>query len=181
MAILPITIWGDKVLREKAEPIEKVDDKLIVTIQDMFETMREANGIGLAANQVGINKSLFVIDLTPMEEFKDTKPMVFINPEIVEASDSEVYYEEGCLSLPNLVAEVARPEAIKIKYLDTDENEQFIEDDDWLARVIQHEYDHLLGKMIPDRVEPKIKKAIQQELKDIKNRIFEVNYPFTKK
>ncbi len=179
MAILPVTLYGDKILRQKAKPVKAIDDEVISNIRDMFQTMRNAGGIGFAANQMGLDKSIFVIDLTVMEEYADTKPMAFINPIITLESEEEVIYEEGCLSLPNLRADVERPEQIQIKYLDPDENEQVLDADDWLARVIQHEYDHLRGKMIPDRVEAEIKKRLKGQLSDIMNRKVKIDYETT--
>lgn len=181
MAILPITVWGDKILRDVAKKVDKVDDNMITLIRDMFETMHNANGVGLAANQVGSDKSIFVVDLRPIEEYQDTKPLVMINPEIVEVSDEIVIYEEGCLSLPLLSADVERPEWIKIKYLDPNEEEQVFESDDFTARVIQHEFDHLLGKMIPDRIDEREKKKLQNHLKKILNRDLDIPYPVTDK
>lgn len=181
MSIIPITVYGDSILRQKTKPIEKVDDELIQNIQDMFQTMRYANGIGLAANQVGLDKSFFVIDLKVIEGYEDFKPIVMINPEIVAESDEIVTIEEGCLSLPNLRAEVDRPEEVKVRFLNTDEEEEEIEADELFARVILHEYDHLIGKMIPDRVDEKIRKKLQKELKNISNRKVEVDYPITEK
>ncbi len=181
MSIIPITVYGDSILRQKTKPIEKVDDELIQNIQDMFQTMRYANGIGLAANQVGLDKSLFVIDLKEIEGYENFKPVVMINPQIIEESDEIVTIEEGCLSLPNLRAEVDRPAAVKIRFLNTDEEEEEIDADEFFARVILHEYDHLIGKMIPDRVNERIKKKIQKELKDISDRNIEVDYPITEK
>jgi peptide deformylase len=181
MSVIPITVYGDKVLREKTKPIKNIDDAVIENIRDMFETMRNASGIGLAANQVGLNKSIFVVDLSPIEGYEEMDPLVMINPEIISESDEIVTIEEGCLSLPLLRADVDRPEAIEIKYIDTDENEMIMEADDWLARVIQHEYDHLLGKMIPDRVEAELKKKLKDQLIDISQRKVEIDYPITDK
>ena len=181
MSILPITVYGDSILREIAKPIKMVDDELIENIRDMFETMRYANGIGLAANQVGLNKKMFIIDLKGIEEYSDFKPLVVINPEIVAYSDEIVSIEEGCLSLPNLRADVERSEIIKVKYLDTDEEVQELEADDLLARVILHEYDHLIGKMIPDRVDARTKDKLKGELISIMRREVDVDYPLTNK
>lgn len=181
MSIIPITVYGDAILRKKTGKINKVDDKIIQNIQDMFETMRYANGVGLAANQVGLEKSIFVIDLQEVEGYENFKPIVMMNPEIILQSDEIVTIEEGCLSLPNLRADVVRPAEIKVKYLDTDENEQELEADEFFARVILHEYDHLIGKMIPDRVDEKLRKKLQKELRDISNRKVEIDYPITEK
>ncbi|MCX7874649.1 MAG: peptide deformylase [Melioribacteraceae bacterium] len=179
MAILPITVYGDKILRQKAKPVKSIDDNLIDKIRNMFDSMRNANGIGLAANQIGYTESVFVVDLEGVEGYEKFKPMVFINPEIILQSDETKIIEEGCLSLPLLRAEVERPEKIKIRYLDTDENLKEIEADDLFARVILHEYDHLIGKLIPDRVNEEIKKQLQPELEKIKKREIKIDYPIT--
>lgn len=179
MAILPITLYGDKILREKTKDINKIDDHIIKIIEDMFDTMHNADGIGLAGNQVNIDKSIFVVDLRPIEGYEKTKPMVFINPKIIEKSDIIEPYEEGCLSLPFVRAEVLRPKGIKIEYLDVNENLVTLETDDFLARVIQHEFDHLIGKVIADRVSPFIRKKIKDDLLKIKRRDIKVDYPIT--
>lgn len=181
MSILPITLYGDRILRESAKPVENIDGEVIGKIQDMFTTMRNASGIGLAANQVGWDKKVFVIDLSPVEGYEDHKPVVMINPEIVETGDDLVTYEEGCLSLPFLRADVERPEKILVRYTDTEEKELEVEIDDWFARVVLHEYDHLIGKMIPDRVTSELKKAMQKDLLRIMQRKFESDYPVTEK
>lgn len=181
MSLIPVTVYGDSILRKTVKPILSVDDELIENIQDMFETMRNARGIGLAANQVGLNKKMFVIDLKGVENYDDFKPMVFINPEIIEYSDELVVFEEGCLSLPELRADVERSEIIKIKYLDTDENEKILEADDWLARVILHEFDHLIGKMIPDRVDPRLKQKLKGDLIRIMKREVNTDYEITER
>ena len=179
MAILPITVYGDKILKEKTKPVKQVDEEIIRIVRDMFQTMRHASGIGLAANQVNIDKSIFVIDISPIEGYEDNPPIAMINPVITATSDDSVIYEEGCLSLPTLRADVERPEIIEIKYLDTDEKEHVLEADDWLARVIQHEYDHLLGKMIPDRIPASEKQKLKTLLTDIINRNVDVDYETT--
>ena len=179
MAIVPITVYGDKVLRQKAKLVSAVDDALIEKIKNMLDTMRNANGVGIAANQLGYRESVFVIDLKGVEGYEKFKPVIMINPKIVSESDELVKLEEGCLSLPNLRAEVERPAQIKIRYLDTDEKEKELDADEFFARVILHEYDHLLGKMIPDRVDEDMKNKLKQELTRIMNRDIEIDYPIT--
>jgi len=179
MSIMPISVYGDSILRERLKPVKIVDDELIENLQDMFETMRVANGIGLAANQVGLNKKLFIVDLRGIEEYSDFKPLVVINPEIIEYSEEIITMEEGCLSLPHLRANVERSEMIRLKYLDTDEEEQILDADSWLARVILHEYDHLIGKMIPDRVDARTKNHLKGELINIMKRDVDVDYLLT--
>jgi peptide deformylase len=181
MAILPITVYGDSILWKKVQPIKVINDEIIQNIQDMFSTMRNANGVGLAGNQVGLDKQIFVVDISMLEEYEHIKPIVMINPEIVTTSDEIVVYEEGCLSLPELRADVERPESIKVKFLSPAEQEEEIEATDFFARVILHEYDHLIGKMIPDRVDEKERKKMQNFLTQITNREIECNYPLTQK
>lgn len=179
MAILPITVYGDKILRQKTQTVPSISDDLIVLIKNMLDTMRNAKGVGLAANQVGINKSIFIVDLNGVDGYEKFKPMIFINPEIAHHSDEKVVIEEGCLSLPNLRADVERSKMIKIRYLNTDEEFTELEADDFLARVILHEYDHLIGKLIPDRVSEDVKSKLRNELKLIKKREVDIDYPIT--
>lgn len=181
MAIIPITVYGDKILRQKAQHVKQVTDELIVKIKNMNDTMLNAHGVGLAANQIGYSESMFIVNLNGVEGYKDFKPIVMINPELLLESEEKVIFEEGCLSLPTLRADVERAEIIKIKFLDTDENEKEIEADDFFARVILHEYDHLIGKMIPDRVSSSVKKKLQVDLNKIINREVEIDYDITEK
>lgn len=179
MAIIPITVYGDKVLRQKAKPVSAVGDTLIVKIKNMLDTMKNAKGVGIAANQLSYRESVFLIDLNGVEGYDNFKPIVMINPKIVKESDEVVKMEEGCLSLPNLRAEVVRPAEIKIRYLDTDENERELDAGEFFARVILHEYDHLHGKLIPDRVGEEVKNQLKNELNRIMNRDVEIEYPIT--
>ncbi len=181
MSILPITIYGDKILRKKVQPVKDIDSQTIAEIKSMFDTMRNANGIGLAANQVGIDKAFFVIDVSPVEGLEKIKPVVMINPKIVARSEELDEMEEGCLSLPNLRADVVRPAMIQIKFFDTNMKEHSIEADDLFARVIQHEYDHLKGTFFTDRLEERLKKSVKKDLIEIKNRKVDVDYPITEK
>lgn len=181
MAIIPVTQWGDKILNKKAIPVEEITPDIINFVNDMFDTMYNANGVGLAANQVNSNKAIFTIDISPMEGFEDHKPYVFINPKIVERSEETYYHDEGCLSIPGIQAEVERPSGIKIVYYDLEMKEHTLEREDFLARVIQHEYDHLQGIYFTDRVEDQIKKELKKDLLDIKNRRLEIDYPITEK
>ena len=181
MEILPITIYGDRILRQTVKPVEKIDDNIIEIIQNMFGTMRNANGIGLAGNQVGLDKKIFVVDVSPVEDYEHIKPIVMINPQIIQQSDETVVMEEGCLSLPELRIDVERPENIIVKYLSPAEQEEEIEANGLFARVILHEYDHLIGKMIPDRVDEKERNKMQELLMLISDREVECDYPITEK
>lgn len=179
MAILPITLCGDEILRKKSKKVSEANNKVIGLISDMFETMRNANGIGLAANQVGSNKSIFIVDISPIEEYEDVSPIVFINPKIVEESEETISFEEGCLSIPDLRAEVIRPEKITIEYQDANLKKQTLEADELLARVIQHEYDHLQGILFTDLVDEETKKMFKKPLEKIKKRKIDVDYPIS--
>lgn len=179
MSILPITVYGDKILRKKVELVTQVDDKTIELIKFMFETMRNANGIGLAANQVGVNKSIFVIDISPVENYEKYKPITMINPRILEKSEETIVIEEGCLSIPDIRAEVIRPKEITIKYQDIDLTEQQIDADDLYSRVIQHEYDHLKGILFTDLLSEELKKQFKKPLNKIQKRKIDIEYPIT--
>ncbi|PZO91920.1 MAG: peptide deformylase [Sphingomonas sanxanigenens] len=155
MAILPIIETPDPRLRIISKPVETVDDELRALIADMFETMYDAPGIGLAAIQVGVPKRLLVMDLQePEEEGGEAvrKPRVFINPEILEESEETQPYSEGCLSVPDQYAEVLRPAVIRAKWLD--EHGKAYEEtlDGLLAVCLQHEMDHLEGILFIDHL-----------------------------
>ncbi len=155
MAILPIIETPDPRLKTISMPVDSVDDDLRALISDMFETMYDAPGIGLAAIQVGVPKRLLVIDLQDKdEETGETirDPKVFINPEILEESDELNVYSEGCLSVPEQYADVARPAVIKAKWLDRDGKEHVETLDGLLATCLQHEMDHLNGILFIDHL-----------------------------
>ena len=179
MKLLPVTMFGDKILRKKVDKIDEVDNETIELITNMFDTMHNASGIGLAANQVGANKSLFIVDLSKVEDYEDSKPIVFINPEIIKYSDEKTVFEEGCLSIPDVRADVERPESITIKYQDTDMKEHSFDANKLLSRVIQHEYDHLHGILFTDLVDDETKKMLKTPLKKIKKRKIDVAYPIS--
>jgi peptide deformylase len=158
MAILRIYETPDPILRQISTPVEKVDDELRALIADMFETMYEAPGIGLAAVQVGVPKRLLVMDLQEPENPDDPEskpvrePRVFINPEILSHSDHEVPYLEGCLSVPDQYAEVMRPDRIRARWLDEQGESQEQDLDGLLAICLQHEMDHLEGILFIDHL-----------------------------
>jgi peptide deformylase len=179
MSILPVTVIGDKILRKEVEKVKDVDNEIIELITNMWETMKNASGIGLAASQVGADKKIFILDISQLEDYEDTKPIVFINPEIVEYSEEKEIFEEGCLSIPDIRADVERPKEITIEYRDTDMNEKVLKADELLARVIQHEYDHLMGILFTDLVDDETKKKLKKPLQKIKKRKVEVSYPIS--
>jgi len=172
MALREILILPDKRLRLVAAPIKKIDAEIRALVEDMFETMYEAPGIGLAAVQVGVDKRVFTIDLAKKDEPK--APLVFINPKIVWRSEEKATYEEGCLSIPEFYEEVERPAQVRVTYLDLDGKEHELEAGGLLATVIQHEIDHLDGvlfidhisKLKRDRVIKKFSKAAKRAEED---------------
>jgi len=168
--ILPIYTYGNAVLRKHTETISAEYPDLTTLITNMYETMYHAEGVGLAAPQVGLSIRLLVIDLAP---FKEDDPVLgafktaMINPSILEKSAQEVSAEEGCLSIPGVHENVMRADKIKIKYLDTDFVEHIEEFDGYKARVIQHEYDHLEGHLFTDRVTPIRRQLLKSRLTSI--------------
>lgn len=150
MAVLPIIVAPDPRLKIKAKPVEAVDDVVRQFMDDMLETMYDANGIGLAAPQVGDSRRVIVVDVARVDE--DPQPMAMANPQIVDIADDDRTHEEGCLSLPDHYAEVVRPDWIKIRYLDRDNEIRELHADGLLATCIQHEIDHLDGILFVDHV-----------------------------
>ena len=143
MTIKKILIEPNKILRQVSQPVIEVNKETQRLLDDMLETMYSANGIGLAAIQIGVPKNLIVIDLLTKEKKKD--PMYFINPKIIKKSSKLSKYDEGCLSIPNLFAEVQRPSECEVKYLDYNGENKILKADGLLATCIQHEIDHLKG------------------------------------
>jgi peptide deformylase len=176
MALLPIYTYGTPVLRKKAASLRRVDNSVVELIMNMFETMRKAGGIGLAATQVGELHRVITIDLSEMEDHHDQKPLVLINPTIV-AGDGNWKMEEGCLSIPDVRDEVERAEHIRIRYKDTNFKDVELEADRMLTRVILHEIDHLNGVLFVDHLSPERLKAHEEELKKIERGEMEVDYP----
>jgi len=155
MSLLEVLTIPDKRLRQKCNKVDFVDDHLRKFMLDMVETMHAEDGIGLAANQVGVLKRIITIDLAEVEETEREEnfyPLFLINPEYISCSDEKTYFNEGCLSVPGSKIEVLRPKAIEIKYIDFSNKPKTLYDEGFLARVIQHEMDHLEGRVILDYV-----------------------------
>ena len=150
MAVRDILILPDKRLRLVSKPVAKVDSATRKLIDDMFETMYGAPGIGLAAIQVGEPKRIVTLDLAKKDEPKD--PQVFINPELVWTSDGKNTHEEGCLSIPEYYEEVERPAEVKVRYVDVDGKSREVEASGLLATCLQHEIDHLNGVLFIDHI-----------------------------
>jgi peptide deformylase len=170
--ILPVYAYGQAVLKKKAISIDSSYPDLAELIKDMWETMYNAHGVGLAAPQVGHSIRLFIIDSTQiMEEGKEQEGFkkVFINANVIEEKGDLWAYEEGCLSIPNIRGEVERPQSVRIQYLD----ENFVPHEDLFegvhARVIQHEYDHIEGVLFVEKLKPLKKRLIQNKLNNIKS------------
>lgn len=172
MAIRPIITLPDKRLRQVSKPVARIDDAVKKLVADMFETMYEAPGVGLAAIQVGAPMRVVTIDATRGEEEK--KPIALINPEILWTSDEVSVLEEGCLSIPEYVDEVERPAKVRARFLGLDGNVMEVEADGLFARVLQHELDHINGVLFIDhlsklkrsRVIKKFAKAAKREAVD---------------
>lgn len=167
---LPVYLYGQPVLRKVAEDIEKEYPNLKELIANMFDTMYNSDGIGLAAPQIGLSIRLVVIDAEPMsDDFPECKSFkrVLINACIVERGEDEVSLEEGCLSLPGIHEKVSRPSRIKIQYLDENFVEHVEELEGFAARVVQHEYDHLDGKMFIDHISAIRKQLNKSKLNSI--------------
>ena len=154
--IMPIHLYGTRVWETPARRVTKFDDRLVGLIRDMFETMHNADGIGLAANQVGLPMSLAVMDISVMEDYESEKPLVVINPEILESSGTYTM-EEGCLSVPGVRDEVVRADSLRVRFVDGNFDKVEKELTGMWARVFQHEVDHLDGILFIDKVIDKSK------------------------
>jgi len=175
--IYSIVAYGDPVLRKRAKEIEKGSVDVKTLSENMFETMRNASGVGLAGPQIGRSIRLFVVDAEPMEDekYKNFKK-VFINPEIIEETGKDWDFEEGCLSIPGIREEVNRLEKIKVRYFDVDWNEHLEEFDGIAARIIQHEYDHLEGILFTDYLSGLKKRLLKGKLAGIAKGDVKVDY-----
>ncbi|MGI5861006.1 MAG: peptide deformylase [Myxococcales bacterium] len=160
-----IVIWPDPVLRQKCQEVEQVDDELRRLIDDMFETMYAAKGVGLAAPQVGVTRRVVVIDTSPSQE--GAKPLALINPRITR-TEGERVYEEGCLSVPGEAEEVVRADKVWFTALDRDGKEYSMEADGLLAIAVQHELDHLDGTLFVDRLSTLKRELIKRRMKRLK-------------
>jgi len=185
--ILPIVPYGDLILKRKADSIDESYEGLPELIDNMFETMYAASGVGLAAPQVGKSIRLFVVDGAPFaedeedaEDLKDFK-RVFINPEIVEETGDEWGFVEGCLSIPNIREEVMREPDILIRYQDQDFKPREERLSGYRARIVQHEYDHIEGVLFTDRISPLRRRMLRGKLNDITkgkaNVAYRMRYP----
>jgi len=167
--VLPVYVYGMSVLRKVAQEIDEDFEGLNQLIDDMFDTMRDSDGVGLAAPQIGKSIRLFMVDASQMEDVDDEPDIlsfkkVFINPYIVDERGEKWAFTEGCLSIPNIREDVMRPSKIKIEYYDRNWEFQEEEYDGVKARIIQHEYDHLDGRLFVDRINPLRRKLLAPRL-----------------
>ena len=184
--ILPIHVYGDAVLRQDTQEVDALTPGLTALFADMLDTMRNADGIGLAAPQVGRTERLFVVDVSALVEDGrldgaevPPQPMVFVNPEITWESDMETDYEEGCLSIPDIREKVWRPDAVRVAYRDAAFAPQELLAEGMLARVIQHELDHLDGVLFVDHITAFRRRMLQRRLRDMAAGNVEADYPLT--
>ncbi|CAA0110958.1 peptide deformylase [Zhongshania aliphaticivorans] len=163
MAVLEILEFPDSRLRTVAKPVKDVDDRVRQLIDDMFETMYEAPGIGLAASQINVHEQIVVIDVSDDR----SEPLVFINPEITVIDQETFEYDEGCLSVPGFYETVVRPQHIRVKALDRNGEPFEMEPEGLLAVCIQHENDHLLGKLFVDYISPLKRNRIRSKMEKL--------------
>jgi peptide deformylase len=167
--VLPIYAYGQPVLKKRAEEVDPSDEGLNEFISNMWDTMYHAGGVGLAAPQVGRSLRIFLVDTAQIEDDeKEGIKEVFINPEILEFSEDEGNYEEGCLSIPDVTGDVIRPNKVKVRYLNGDLEERELWLEEMEARVFQHEFDHVEGVLFVEKLKPLRKKRIQKKLEKIK-------------
>jgi len=175
--IIPIYNCFHPILKEKTQNISEVTDDIKTLINNMFDSLLNTeNGVGLAANQVGSNISLFVVDVSEVDEYKGMDKLVFINPEIISYSEETNFYKEGCLSSPTFYEDIERPANVVIQYYDIEMNNKTEEFSGFLARVIQHEYDHLQGILFFEKLSAFKKTLAKNKLKKIKYGDFEIDY-----
>jgi peptide deformylase len=177
--VLPIYVYGSPILRKKAQEIDSDYPGLETLIENMFDTMKSSDGIGLAAPQIGKSIKIIVVDATALIEDDPTLidfRKVFINPEIINREGEKVAYKEGCLSLPNIREEVIRHSKITIRYLDENFQEHEETYEGVRARITQHEYDHLEGILFIDRINPIKRKLLTSRLNAMSKGKFESNY-----
>jgi peptide deformylase len=183
MAILPVYTYDHPILTQIAKPVEEITDELKVFVRNLIETMHNADGIGLAANQVGDERAITVIDLSEVDDektgkpFPKTPPLVLINPVITQRSGEMTEFEEGCLSLPRFRDKVVRPEQAQVRFFDLTMHEHTLDTEGLLSRVVQHELDHLNGIYFFELLSPMRRAMAHPKLKRIQLGQIDADYP----
>ena len=180
MPVRSIRLYGDPVLRHRAEEVSQCDDRLHRLVRDMIATMGNAAGLGLAAPQVGVSQRVFVVDVSPMGEEAGKvpdQPMVFINPILEQFSEETVELQEGCLSIPDIQEDIVRPAGVRVVYRDLQGDACILDAVGILARVIQHEFDHLNGVLLIDHLGPFRRGLLHRKLAEIAHGSVEADYP----
>ncbi len=166
MAERSIVIYGDQVLRETCDPVDEFNQDIKDLVSNLIDTLRKAQGLGLAAPQIGVTKRVFIVDISAVDI--TAKITVFINPEIIETSEDEAEFEEGCLSFPGLYQKIDRPAKVKVRAMDIDGNQFELEAEGITARAILHEYDHLNGVLFIDRMSALTRTMLSGKLKKLR-------------
>ncbi len=174
--IYPIVAYGDPVLRRKADEVQQGQIDLKKLSEDMFETMYAAHGVGLACPQIGLSLRMFVVDGKPMDDELEDFKKVFVNPQMINESGEPWVFEEGCLSIPGIRDDVTRPSIIRLRYFDVEWNEHEEEFEDLRARIIQHEYDHIEGKLFTDYLSGFKKRILKGKLNSITRGKVDIDY-----
>ncbi len=175
--IMPICLYGTRVFDEPVHRITQFNERLVGLVRSMFETLVNGDGIGLAANQIGLPVSLFVMDLSGMSGHEGNKPLAVINPDILSSSEVSVTMEEGCLSIPGIREDVSRPESIIVRFTDGSFQEVQMELSGVSARVFQHEYDHLRQKFFIERLSSVKRQLVRPKLSRIRKGDVDTLYP----
>jgi len=170
----PIVLYGDPVLREVSTPVEDINGDIKALVSDMIDTLHKAQGLGLAAVQIGVPKRIFLVDLSALDLARPLK--VFINPEIIN-TDGEVEYEEGCLSFPGMYQHIVRPATVTVRATDVDGKQFEMTAEGMTARAILHEYDHLEGKLFIDYLSPLARTLLRGKLKRMSGQSSETATP----
>lgn len=176
--IRPIVLYGDPILRRQAQPVQLDDPELPRLLQDLWDTMYNAEGVGLAAPQIGVSLQVFVVDAAPLQP--EGEPLfkgVFLNPRLISVGTTCVPHEEGCLSIPGIRERVPRPDLIQLAYYDTEGRLHERIFSGIVARILQHEYDHLLGQLFVDYLSPVRRQLVRKCLRQIARGFVEAPYP----
>lgn len=182
MSILPVYSCFNPIMREESLPVEKITPEIITLARDMLATMHNADGVGLAGNQVGSKLSIVVLDTSLFDDCKNPyKDLILINPVITASSDENSDFSEGCLSIPTINEPVSRPKGVTVNFTDITGTQRTIEDDDYFARVAQHEIDHLHGRLFIDLISPMRRTLIKSKLRKLQRGTLLPKYDFVDK